>query len=64
MATGIGDVASALQIMADNILQFSFKQIKVVQPRYDNCQLFELTIIFSGGAPHREVCFIKPGAMQ
>ena len=66
MATGIhdDDVASALQIMADNILQFSFKQIKVVQPRYDYCGLLELTIIFSGGAPHREVHFVKPGAMQ
>lgn len=44
------DVASVLQNVADNILQFCFQQIKVVQPRDDH-EMLELIIFFNLGHP-------------
>ncbi|KAJ8875659.1 hypothetical protein PR048_023556 [Dryococelus australis] len=48
----------------DNVTQFAVNQLQVTQVRDDRRQLLELAIIFLGGIPLREVCFIYPGALQ
>ena len=48
----------------DDVIIFALGQLEKFQPRDDYCELLELTIIFLGGTPHREIRFRYPGAIH